>query len=1148
MSLGSTVARMRATVGLLVAVATTVLVACTLVALVPVYSTAIVDAGLRATVEGAAAPERAIQVTARAPSADHSTIVAALEHGLDDPEPFDAIVLAKSAPYRVVTPASAPDEASDTRIVTSLAAVTTLRGDDAFAAVAGDLGVLDGAGASSVSDTIPTALHRDAADLLGLAVGDDVVIAPAGGTDEPSDGSTSGTPAGAVRLTVVAIVEPADAADPRWFEAPFGRDGVVVTGSFTEIGPLFVAPTAFAASDRDATYTALFALDPNDVTSDTIDSLITTANRADATLTDALDPAPTRVQSGLGRLLRDTDTSIRSTSAVVAAILLQVAAIALYGLAVAASVLVASRGTERVLLSSRGMSTAQVARDSLAEAALIAIPAAVAGPFLAVISVDLVGRWGPLASTGLDLQARVTPIAFVVSAAAAVIAAVIVTWPAVVATRTAITGESRRTTEPFLRRTGLDIVLFVIAVLGLWQLARTGSVATSATPDGRASVDPVLVLAPTLGIVAASLLAVRLLSLAARGLATIGVRSRRLAPALAGWEAARQPARRDRTSILLVVAVAVGVFALVHAVSWQTSQRDQANATVGADIVVTPDIRPDASLGPTELPSAYSRIDGTETVAPIEQRSVSLTSRLSSVSLTALDTGRFSDYSRVRDDIIADDATIESLASSLAGPGDDLRGISLDPAGGTITATVDLAAVTTDPETGTVVPADARLHLTLVVVDEFGTFQRFTADVDVATRAGTEASGGAGRDEAAVSSPVTFAPIEASILEGRRARLVEIEALVDVPAVTIDTVDFDGDGAPDHNWWEVTGTTMTATLTDVALDGRPLDLDTATWRPIPSTAGRHTLTEADAEVTGAGNGLSMSIETGTTDGPHVRAAHRFVTFASPEGAGPPVLDALATPTLVDALGIEVGDVVAGRISGLRAQLRVVATSDVIPFAIDKPLAMAVDFADLAAAEYVTTGARAQPDRWALVTDHDAVDATTSILRGEPFVSQEVTDRWSVAEQRTRDPVLVGLAGSLLLAIAAVGVIATVGLVMSAVTGARERRAAHAVLRALGTPRRDLRRWLVRETVPLGLIAIVLGALAGWLIAALVLDSLTGDREGAAAVPPPVLVVPALAVAVLVGAALTAVVILPIATSRLLRGVRPADELRIGDQR
>ncbi len=111
--------------------------------------------------------------------------------------------------------------------------------------------------------------------------------------------------------------------------------------------------------------------------------------------------------------------------------------------------------------------------------------------------------------------------------------------------------------------------------------------------------------------------------------------------------------------------------------------------------------------------------------------------------------------------------------------------------------------------------------------------------------------------------------------------------------------------------------------------------------------------------------------------------------------------------------------------------------------------------------------------------------------------------------------------------------------MAAVTGARDRRGANAVLRALGASRRELRRWLVRETVPIGLLAIVIGMVTGGVIAAVVLGALTGDRDGGDAVPPPQLVAPWPALAALVGVALVAIALVPLATSRLLHSVRPA---------
>jgi ABC-type antimicrobial peptide transport system permease subunit len=143
-------------------------------------------------------------------------------------------------------------------------------------------------------------------------------------------------------------------------------------------------------------------------------------------------------------------------------------------------------------------------------------------------------------------------------------------------------------------------------------------------------------------------------------------------------------------------------------------------------------------------------------------------------------------------------------------------------------------------------------------------------------------------------------------------------------------------------------------------------------------------------------------------------------------------------------------------------------------------------------------------------------------------------------------VAVGLSGSLGLAIAASLVVAAIGLVLTAVVGARERRPAFAVLRALGTRAGELRRWLLLETLPLVGVSAGAGAFAGIALARLGLPSLAVSAEGQRAVPSPLLVIPWSTLAVIVTIAAAAGMALPIATARLLRRHRTADELRIGD--
>ncbi len=135
----------------------------------------------------------------------------------------------------------------------------------------------------------------------------------------------------------------------------------------------------------------------------------------------------------------------------------------------------------------------------------------------------------------------------------------------------------------FLRRTGLDAAIAVVAVFGLWQMVRAGSV----TATGRA--DPLLVAAPALGIIAISLLLLRMFFGAAAAMAERAAAGRRgVVPALAGWELSRRPGRLGRISVLVVLATAVGTFTAVHLSSLRQSQTEQGDARVSADLVVTP--------------------------------------------------------------------------------------------------------------------------------------------------------------------------------------------------------------------------------------------------------------------------------------------------------------------------------------------------------------------------------------------------------------------------------------------------------------------------------------------------------------------------------------------------------------------------------
>ncbi|MGI9646291.1 MAG: FtsX-like permease family protein, partial [Ilumatobacteraceae bacterium] len=323
------------------------------------------------------------------------------------------------------------------------------------------------------------------------------------------------------------------------------------------------------------------------------------------------------------------------------------------------------------------------------------------------------------------------------------------------------------------------------------------------------------------------------------------------------------------------------------------------------------------------------------------------------------------------------------------------------------------------------------------------------------------------------------------------------------------------------------------------------------WRTREVSTDGSTTSAGIADVRDSDSGITVELQTGINRRPNMRTTARLTTAPVQEGAAVQdqlTFDVLATSALLGRAGLSVGDEASVRIGGLRATARIAGVAPVSSVAADERFALLADRRTLATVEYTTLGTTQSPDQWAIATGADTNTSVVATLDSPPLDSTTVLDRRLDAEQRTRDPVLVGLTGSLFAAVLAAAVVAVLGLALTAVTEARSRRGDYAVLRALGARRAELRGWLVRETIPLAVVSIAAGVVTGLVLASLTVRSLTSDRDGSAAIPEPTVVVPWPVVAALVMVVVAAVIALPMLTSRLLRGTKPADELRIGDAR
>lgn len=1060
-------------------------VATTLVTAVPLYSSAIITAGVQSTLADAAPSESGFEAAFRVDATDWPAVERALVRLATDrlPGERDEVLLARSDTYQL--------PAGEAGWITTLGVA---RGEV----------FTDVAPARTATGGLPARLHVDAAELLGVVPGDRLVLGRSAGE--------------AVEVEIVALIEPVDRFDKLWWDQPVFRDGVSANGTFTEIGPFFLDPVSFAALGGTANVRWRVVPDPGSRgTADIPDLRRGVAGMGEA-IADRLDPATLVVDTELPELLAATDTAIGSTGAVIAAILLQLVGVALYGVGLSAAVLTSSRAVETSMLRSRGATPAQLGTMAAVEALLIAAPAVALGPWLGTRVVALVGRWGPVAQTELDLRPSIGTTAWVAAAVIGAFIVGIVTWPAIRSARGFSRDQAARARPSSvlqMQRTGLDVVVTILAMLGLWRLS--GSAAATTDLGGRLGTDPVLVLAPTLGVVAASLLTLRLIALVAVVVQRFTARHGALPMALAGWEIARRPGRTARTSVLIVLSVTVGTFAAVHGASWQQSLRDQADAAVSVDVLVTPDPRPAAMLPQQLVPDALRQLDGVDDVIPVDRPTAAVSAELTSVPVVLTDAVALGAALRLRPDLYGDLGSADGYAQ-LHRP-TDLGAVDLGDATDALVIDVSLLAA----------PRDTRgeIQLAATVLDRYGTPVRIVGDrIDAADTGGVARSG-------SVSFPLRSDDVPGlSLGLDGPLRLVSIE--VGFPAVQ--DVAFTASPRP--------SATYRLTLGPARVGGRTVDLAGAEWRVASADLG-DALTPASNEFEVTGDALHLEIDSGTTI--RARAAYTLTidtgTFGNRFGAEVPVV---VTPGLLDATSLAVGDRLAARISGASTDLRIVGVVPVVPFDVGSPIALIADWETVSVDRFDRIRRFETPDAWAISTDETTARGLERIVSGPPYSTESFVERRQEARRISREPVTVGLSGSLALALAASLVVATIGLILTAVVGGRERRPAFAVLRAMGTRAGELRRWLLLETVPLVGFSAVSGLVAGLVLARLALPSLGVGRDGSPAIPTPRLVVPWGTLGVVVAIAVAAGMALPVVTARLLRRHRTADELRIGD--
>jgi hypothetical protein len=1042
-----------------VAAGALLLCATVLLAAGAVYGDVVALGGVRQAILDAPPADRAVVVTSTATSADVGAF--------DDIVTRQAIEVLGAGGgevgFVIRSGAFEPTAATD-----DSAGLTRLA---SYRAIEDHAEIVDGRWPTPGRDPFEAVLSEGASVALGAAVGDELSIASRDG-------------AAPVEIEIVGVWRP-DRTDPYWIADILELDGVEERGPFVTSGPIVIdredLVRRIALRELELEWRVIPAVEGFRV--DRLAELRADIETLDERLRDARLPGRSlRVTSALPGILSDLERATLVSRSGVMLLTIQFAILAAYAIILVAGMLIERRRIEAALLRSRGASTLHLTAMAFGEAVMLAIPAAIIGPWAAVGVVQLLGATGPLASTGIAATASVDPGVMVVAGVAAAACVLALTVPSLFSggnpagVRAQISRQMGRT---LAQRLGIDIVLVILAGIGLWQLRLYGSPLT-ANARGALGFDPLLVAAPGVGLLAGGIVATRLVPRIAEVAERVLSRRRGLVAAIGARQVARRPLRYTRSALLLMLAAALGTFAASDSATWTQSQQDQATYQAAADArVVLSDYSdlPTWAVGP-----ALRSIEGVTAAAPISRSPIAVGRAVREGQLLALDPA--SAPGLVNYHTIEDAARLPAILATLGDERPATQTVEISPDPRRLAIVID-AAIEPDVEANpeAIIPPDFQgIETAVILEDGDGRLHRVAGSSGVLVGTGqrlevplTEAVDGV---EVAFPPPVRL-----------QAVIITLFAPPDVIALgTVDIVAVEAsEDAAGSSWFPVP------------------------WRPNAPGWNWESFRGGDdrrfAPPPGSPNRILLGYEPGNAEplfGGGGSAVFRSATLP----ADAERLPAVVSDEFLEQSGARVGEALAVTASGQRLTLHILASTPTFPSLDPAQPFVIVDATTLERARQAVTGQLVPTREWWLGLDSAASPETVeATLRGAPIAAAEVVGRESLTRSLSADPISLGIIGALGLGALAALAFASIGFIVSATVSTSERITEFAILRALGLSVRELSAWVSLEHAFLLLFGMIAGSALGLFLAWLVLPFATLTSSGAAAVPPPEVVIP-----------------------------------------
>ncbi|MEU3456041.1 ABC transporter permease [Micromonospora sp. NPDC006766] len=627
--------------GLLLAAAVAALVAVALVTGLSDYSRRAVDAGQRAVLAAAPAEERSLLVSGSggrdaAAYAERDRAVRAQFTGGLGGAPV-TVVGARYGTGRELTGDLGAARVGTDPMFANLAMLADLPAHAELTSGSWSL-----PGATPLQVTLPERV----AGQLRLRIGDRVPL-----YDRRAE------QAGAV--VVAGTWRPRDPGEPYWRLAP--GVGESDPGAVTSYGPFALDPADFVRTFPGST-SAAWLVTPDLASVEP--SRLAGVKAAVADLAEKLPDATglgssAQTVSNLDRLAdRLGRADLVGRSALLTPLLL-IVVLGGYALVLVAALLTEDRRAQTALLRARGAARGQLAGLAVREAALVVAPAALLAPPLTGAAV----RW-----LGADLRLADGALGRVwaVAVAAAIGCLLAMVLPALRRAGTYVAdmaARSRPSRGAAVQRASVDLALVALAVLAWTQLRQYSSPLAGA--GGQLGIDPLLAAAPTIGVLAGAVVALRLLPPATRFAERFVDRRPWTATILGMWQAGRRP----HAGPVLLLALAVGSSTLAWSMlaSWERSQEDQARHTVGADLRLTER----NGVAPAGRAAALATVPGLDRILPAWRDDIRLGRKDLPVTVVGLDATSAKGLIRL-DDATGSASTpelLDRLAHRLTPPG-----------------------------------------------------------------------------------------------------------------------------------------------------------------------------------------------------------------------------------------------------------------------------------------------------------------------------------------------------------------------------------------------------------------------------------------------------------------------------------------------